>query len=57
MDVKLFEPRLVECCQRQSALLEPMAETDYQRIFGFYGLRSVTIADKKLRKFVYVSGQ
>ena len=55
--VKLFEPRLVEFCQRHSTLLEPVAEIRCQRIFGFYGLRNVTLADEELRKFIQVSGE
>ena len=54
--VKLFEPRLVEFCQRHSTLLEPVAEIRHQCIFGFYGLRNVTLAREALRKFIYVSG-
>ena len=55
--VKLFEPRLVEFCQRHSTLLEPVAEIRHQCTFGFYGLRSVTLAGEELRKFIYVSGE
>ena len=50
--VKLFEPRLVEFYQRHSTLFEPVAEIRHQCIFGFYGLRNVTLAREALRKFI-----
>jgi hypothetical protein len=55
--MKLFEPRLVEFCYRQSTPLEPVAEIHYQCIFGCYGTRSVTLAGEELRKFIYVRGE
>jgi len=54
--VKPFEPRLIELCQWHSTLLEPVAEIRHQCIFGFYGLRNVTLAREGLRKFIYMSG-